>query len=526
MEVCDKNPTVVLPEVTAAATPLTIDPNKVKAISTTTTTTRTVSPEIWNKAAKFISGEPIDQKNPFKGNNSRDEVDYPSCVKIVDSRAPPLTNNDNEDDISTEDVLRESKFVQTYIKNPDRYFTLDKDAIRQIQRDELKTKRPIPAQRRMLNNQPQPKVTNWKKHWMKDRYSIYPNLTDIKVRVGAATDEDDGNDVEYYNPAEVQFNAAQFDDRFKCIEFGSQDDIDSIAERTEALDGDTEKKREQIIKNNLQSETPTANKSYTNTVSSKEFKDYLRTKGLALVSLGAFSNHKATEKEPPKQVVTAAPKSDPTQNIQPLNGKKASALYRLLTGNRAPPRNAQFSSDRRPAMGTRLIHQNNANSPQVRQRHSTPIKSTQPPLGQLDREVQRPVTMITSSCTSLPYSNVRHVPATSRATITCEGDKNLKLSHPHLHMVGGHSQHSIIEPIYESTDRLLRQAANNRECQGPAANMNAGEGERHQPRSLTRDEIYAHLYAFYQKSKRNSISSTAGSPSLRSPSRNQSRNSG
>lgn len=547
-----------------------VDRDSVKVIAS-------VSPipiEISEQVAKFVDGDPIaDKKNPFKVNGSvlggHDEPDNNyrmlgkgRVILTTPSKSrksngdhqevdpiESIDDDDDEGDISTEDVLNESKYVKTYIKNPDAYFTLDTDNIKRIQREERSNK-PIPLRRRLLlNNHPPQSNKITKKRWIADKYSVYPDLSDIKVRVGAASDPDD---VEYYNPAEVKFNAAQFDDRFKKIaQFGSQDDIDTIAEQTEALDGDSTKEREQIINNNLQAEPK--NKSYTNTVSSKEFQSYLKAKGLALIPVALRNGNgkvPATEKgpSPNKQPVTVALRSTTTGSapVTAVNGnKKPSVFHRLLSRNRIPIRgssmhetpqpmhvhsqmnrrtapphhtlaNYSVSTATTPMHGDRA-HHNYRHHPPV-QRHSTPIKST--------------------TGTAIPSPIHRQQSVFARDT----ADNNLtNTATPQLTPT-----RQQYENIYESTDRLRNQRlstigapddngvvlrnpqrvpsmSNNSSTPNNINQDSKINNTQRQLRSMPRNEIYAHLYAFYQKSKRNSVSSDtlAGGPG-----RSQSRNSG
>lgn len=510
--------------------PTVVDGDSVKVIACGSP----VQLEISEQVAKFVSGDPIEKQNPFykAHEEEEDEADY---LRLARGGRVVLTNRETEDDdddegdISTEDVLNQSKYVKTYIKNPDKYFTLDTDAIKRIQREERA--KPVPLRRRLINNQSATapsKVT--KKRWIADKYHVYPDLSDIKVRVGAATDPDD---VEYYNPAEVKFNAAQFDDRFKAIkEFGSQDDIDTIAERTDALDGDSTKEREQIITNNLQAEPK--NKSYTNTVSSKEFQAYLKAKGLALVTMGmngkvASSSNPSTEPSfaPAANKRTVMALRSVHQQQQPViavNGnKKPSVFHRLLSRNRVPirveeqqrlphPMQMQHSQMHRKtappqrfSIYSNIVH--DGSSPI--QRHSTPIKSTVPPPS--IHEHQRQLGRVFARDTAAPVDNNLTNHTTTTPTTT--------------------------ENIYESTDRLqnLRLSgigggggggANNevvlRNPQSPVK-LNNNQGSSSQLRSMPRSEIYAHLYAFYQKSKRSSVSSES---TLAGAGRSHSRNSG
>lgn len=481
-----------------------------------------VPAEILEKVAKFVSGDPIaDKQNPFKFSAlERDETDsYPRRPVILTSPNPSKCEEDDDGaDISTEDVLNESKYVKTYIKNPDKFFTLDTTNIKRIQREERNAfaTKPIPVRRRLLNNHvvtkaPLLPTKGTKKRWISDKHSVYPDLADIKVRVGAAPDEN----AEYYNPAEVKFNAAQFDDRFKAIEFGSQDDIDTIAEKTEALDGDSSKEREQIITNNLRAEPK--NKSYTNTVSSKDFQAYLRAKGLALVPM--LRNGKATADATANKKPVMALRTIPASggNEQPPvmavgNGKKPSVFHRLLSRNRdvyrAPQepiaRNSHVPVNQRQSAPQFDHHYSNGGHPH-RQRHSTPIKSTAaaPPM--------QPHRLDTTKATGraiLADNNRTNTITTSYATAP-----------------------TTRENIYESTDRLqnlLRAGKHGVVLRNPQPIDNQvgapPQPQQQQPlRSMPRNEIYAHLYAFYQKAKRNSVSSVEA---LSSPARSQSRNSG
>lgn len=460
---------------------------------------------------KFVIGEPIaDQQNPFR----HDDQPYTYLRRRVTLTDPKIAEQDNDDDldgpISTEEVLNQSKFVKTYIKNPDPVFTLDSEKIKRIQREERS--KPIPLRRQLLNNRHQQKSSvqpTIKKRWIgREKSLVYPDLADIKVRVGAALDP---GDVVHLNPAEVQLSAAQFDARFKTIdEFGSQDDIDTIAEKTESEVAAFATGDQVVITNNLQSEPK--NKSYTNTVSSREFQDYLKAKGLALVPLerrivngkviaSVQSQQPSSTIKPPPTTVTLRRNEQPIDRVIKLNEKKPSVFHRLINRNQVPmhdpPRrmpvhsNSQFY--RRTAPPPHAINYSNVNgiigSPA--QRHSTPIKSTVPQqLHQLADNV-----------------------SIGRDTV----DKNISSIAP-----------THAENIYESTDRL-REGVNSGVVlrNRPQLLSGVGQGSGHQAAlqqqpqlgSMPREQIYAHLYAFYQKSKRNSVADG-------SIGRSQSRNSG
>lgn len=92
----------------------------------------------------------------------------------------------------------------------------------------------------------------------------------FQVKVGTELDES------LYDPNEVVLNAKKFDSLYKNAKFDSIDDIDKIVGQDETTDVDDKKTSE--------SEQPVddSKKSYTNTINSKEFREYLKNKGLLL----------------------------------------------------------------------------------------------------------------------------------------------------------------------------------------------------------------------------------------------------
>ena len=203
------------------------------------------------------------------------------------------------------------------------------------------------------------------------------------------------------------------------------------------------------------------------------------------------------------------------------NGKRPSVFHRLLSRNRIPAINAgnppqqqqrieHSQVNRRTAPPQQFVNYFNPSAlhdgTQV-QRHSTPIKS-------IEHHHHRPPPLLHEQPRQLGRVGTRDIVA----------DKNLA------------NRNSATENIYESTDRLqnLRSAAVLTPSQGddevvlrnpqaagvPLNNQSGRISANPQLRSMSRHEIYAHLYAFYQKSKRNSVSSQDTLP------RSQSRNSG
>ncbi|XP_058053605.1 coiled-coil domain-containing protein AGAP005037 [Anopheles bellator] len=278
---------------------------------------------------KFIEGDEIlDQRNPFKNaEHTFGELDDGQCISIVHDRTsidkPDAMDNDF---ITKDEILRQSKYVKTYIKNPDKQLNYDEsvihklNAIRATGRDVrdvvvvAQMRPPIPAPRTIRHetsdrNNNNEGAIRWKGH--NDRLKMQRNVgkpvprlrrvySDLKVRTGLAEAEKS-----LYDSNEVVLNALKFDSRFRTVEFGSQDDIDTIAEKTD--DGDPESalvgESEDVVGdcvpptirlpdrkcNGSEKEpikhvaTDDGKKSFSNTVKSADFRKYLHSKGLSLV---------------------------------------------------------------------------------------------------------------------------------------------------------------------------------------------------------------------------------------------------
>lgn len=269
------------------------------------------------KILKFINGEVInDQPNPFKSLTAAKRAEFFNDTKLVD--LPP------DEFITTADVLKESKYVKTYVKNPDKYFEFDPTIKEKLVReDEGERRRNIPVRKSRIS-----KITNERLKELKNKYSPtaiygktksdsevdvvdyhkdhqpsylsrnrsidrsrYPDLSQIKVKVGTDLDES------LFDADEVALNAKKFDNRIKNSSFGSQDDLDDITDLTSnSLESELEHARtvtsEDESRSNLSSsrlcaiENPPEElpkKSFTNTVNSREFQEFLTKKGLSLI---------------------------------------------------------------------------------------------------------------------------------------------------------------------------------------------------------------------------------------------------
>lgn len=173
---------------------------------------------------KFIVGEEIvDKENPFKD----DEVDSKRFIIKKKSKSPSsdgsnknskiktisattngsaIKNADHEessDFISKEEILRQSKYVPVYIKNPDSVLTYDRSVLEAIaKRDKIKQQKlkqqqqqrgPVPKPRNSLigngknksDDKKKTSTTNDKKSSTVTRstrkMTNYPDLADLKV---------------------------------------------------------------------------------------------------------------------------------------------------------------------------------------------------------------------------------------------------------------------------------------------------------------------------------------------------------
>ncbi|KNC23923.1 hypothetical protein FF38_08978 [Lucilia cuprina] len=300
------------------------------------------------KIRKFITGEPIvDQQNPFKtngylsnGNAKRKEKKTPppvpakrstlsvrktvtqqlrECEREKEKERERLKNEANnrksngiikspsDEFVTTEEVLKQSKYVKTYIKNPDPYFVYDPTVLAKIKFEELreialkkppkKLPQPVKEQQRdrfkdlkNRQNDVKPKLPLAFKKCSKPNY---PELSDLKIKTG--TDLEDS----LYNPLEVSKNAKKFDERVKKLHISSDDDLDEIEEpltKSESSDDNNmimsqakskeeqEEKMPQNEEGNVSREpSPPPQGTFTNTIKSKEFQEYLEKKGLTLI---------------------------------------------------------------------------------------------------------------------------------------------------------------------------------------------------------------------------------------------------
>jgi len=306
---------------------------------------------------KFIVGEEIiDKQNPFR--SALDESEKFRIVKKSSiptklqngSAFAPLASEEN-DFITKEEILKQSKYVQVYVKNPDKVLTYDRTVLDKLKvngsantdikpqpvQQQQRIPVPLPRKSTNLNNSNKIPIVNKKidkkekKRNHKVRNPKYPDLSDIKVKIGTDIDES------LYDPNEVVLNAKKFDSRFKKIKFGSTDDLEEIVDKEDTTVLNGEEKEPKVEEGEK--------KSYTNTVNSEEFRQYLKKKGLVLFPIKTSSNGIETTASNKKQlngsaVLRKQPKStDTLKSIDEIdftdmdgernNGKKKSVFHRL-----------------------------------------------------------------------------------------------------------------------------------------------------------------------------------------------------
>ncbi|XP_053662491.1 uncharacterized protein LOC128711634 [Anopheles marshallii] len=369
-----------------------------KCVQFTTTTTTTTTPGTADDTLrKFIEGEEIlDKRNPFK-------IDVPyGAEPYVDRRVLYTTTNeptlieadsgggndadDSDTDlddnvfITKEEILRQSKYVKTYIKNPDKHLNYDKSVIQKMNALKAKGREardvvvvdggaavpvairpPIPAPRTIHlpsdrnNNNRRQDVVSPQMERVGNRKPIprarRRDYAEVKVRIGSAEAEES-----LYDSNEVVQNALKFDSRFRKVEFGSQDDIDTIAERTEdgtdqpvvlgASARTVENENRPAVKEKEKNTSPSKDqpdgrkttfaedvkKSFSNTVKSADFRKYLQSKGLSLVP----AKPKAIEETPNKAnrlSATSVSSAPPTRHPA-----KPSVLTRLFQNGLFAPK--------------------------------------------------------------------------------------------------------------------------------------------------------------------------------------------
>lgn len=152
---------------------------------------------------KFISGEEIvDKKNPFRQSHEEEYTEKYKITKVKKSIIPtkvPRVNTsapkaviDETDFISKEEILKQSKYVPVYIRNPDRVLTYDRSVLEKLSLRDSSPKQkpmsihiakraPVPVPRKLVNDTSNKKPKEKKRTKYRWENSKYPDLADIKV---------------------------------------------------------------------------------------------------------------------------------------------------------------------------------------------------------------------------------------------------------------------------------------------------------------------------------------------------------
>ncbi|KPU77346.1 uncharacterized protein Dana_GF28053, isoform B [Drosophila ananassae] len=149
------------------------------------------------------------------------------------SSKPLDDSSQNDDYVTTEEVLNQSKFVKTYIQNPDAYFTYDPSVLARLRLEDLKK---IPD--RYLKWKPICKKSFEQHHQIdpffykniytfKNATTFLPSNYQANFKISNGTKPNSSN-IAYLNPAEVIQNARKFDERVKQLQIKSDDDFDDI----------------------------------------------------------------------------------------------------------------------------------------------------------------------------------------------------------------------------------------------------------------------------------------------------------
>ena len=300
---------------------------------------------------KFIGGEEIvDKQNPFRSQNG-ETVDNPvkyKIVKIKKTAIPQKVPQVTTDASLKDEILKQSKYVPVYIRNPDKVFTYDRSVLERLNSSEssesrsplspvIVKKTPVPVPRK--SKLPEPSVAKKEKDKRRNtknkntqNHTKYPDLSDIKVKVGTDIDES------LYDPNEVALNVIKFNSRFKNIHYGSTDDLDEIID-LEDKEKQIEEDKKAALTNGGEGVVVEEKKSYTNTVNSVEFRDYLKKKGLVLfpAKVNGFQKPSTVERKnlsseikPKNPRISESDEADSEMEMRNGNdGKKRSVFSRL-----------------------------------------------------------------------------------------------------------------------------------------------------------------------------------------------------
>lgn len=295
---------------------------------------KSVSFETSEDVKKFIEGEEIiDKKNPFRSNliidgDSNNSDKYRIIKGKKSSKVTAPLASEETDFITKEEILKQSKFVPVYIKHPDKVLTYPKPVLEKIktpsENHSSNRRIPVPLPRGKSSQiTTSSKSDKKEKKKSRVRNPNYPDLSDIKVKTGTDIDES------LYDPNEVVLNVKKFDSRFKKLQFGSTDDLEEIVDREEtsitanggtSSGGGENKEKEDNYETTAEVKSD-EKKSYTNTVNSEEFRQYLKKKGLLLFPIKTNGESNGSAKISIDEIDNS--------NMDDRNAKRKSVFSRL-----------------------------------------------------------------------------------------------------------------------------------------------------------------------------------------------------
>lgn len=160
-------------------------------------------------------------------------------------------------------------------------------------------------------------------------------------------------------------NAKKFDDLYKKIEFGSQEDLEDITDKTVKL-------KEEAKVDGDQTDSP-GNGSYTNTVNSQEFREYLKKKGLLLFPIKPERKSLTDNKEITTPTTTQ-------RQSETLSDKKRTNVFSRLSNIFTKNKSVTPRTDRpetKPMFPSRIDARNLVNAPQARRKVYLDTKQNQ-----------------------------------------------------------------------------------------------------------------------------------------------------
>ncbi|ALC49964.1 CG42353 [Drosophila busckii] len=496
------------------------------------------------KIQKFITGEPIvDQRNPFKHvlkekktpppvptkrstlsirktvtqqlrererekekerEREKNESNLRKQQKQPQSQSQPQVNGGStsspaDEFITTEEVLKQSKYVKTYIKNPDAYFVYDPTVLARLKFEELRDiAAKVPPKRKQTANSQIPNRVKETKQLKQEEATKpkqitykkcskpnYPELAHLKIKTGTEHTGD------YFNAAEVTKNAKKFDERVKKLQISSDDDLDEIdgpLTKSESSDELNTHSSESEPLSMEQSTRPSAERTvqktnkmgtFTNTISSDEFQAYLERKGLTLMPKQLLT---PTVTPTPSPTIAGRESAEErrrlvTESLAALrksNSKKLTVLQRLSNSLFAPKRKST------PKVSALETMERKGSAPsdlrRIRLEPATPVTTTTTPLQRNSLERQ---SLIPRRVTATPEGS--NASFSRSASMDRQQIKALRQPISRLESVGQRRSLATSMPIASSTPKRKEQASPLQQQQQQQQQQNHQQQQQQEP---------------------------------------------